>query len=125
MLFRWSHHPPMTTQAGLGRLVHRGFPPTAQRAAPSASGVDPRFYAPVMADDLAGWEESGGALRRRFEFADFSAAFAFMTRVALLAEKRGHHPDWSNSWNKVDIALSTHSAGSVVTDADRELAAAI
>jgi 4a-hydroxytetrahydrobiopterin dehydratase len=87
--------------------------------------VDLRFYAPDMADDLSGWEESGGALRRRFEFADFSAAFAFMTRVALLAEKRGHHPDWSNSWNKVDIALSTHSAGSVVTDADRELAAAI
>ena len=43
-----------------------------------------------MADDLSGWEESGGALRRRFEFADFSAAFAFMTRVALLAERRGH-----------------------------------
>ena len=78
-----------------------------------------------MADDLSGWEESGGALRRRFEFADFSTAFAFMTRVALLAEKHGHHPDWSNSWNKVDIALSTHSAGAVVTDADRELAAAI
>jgi 4a-hydroxytetrahydrobiopterin dehydratase len=87
--------------------------------------VDLRFYAPDMADDLSGWEESDGALRRQFEFADFSAAFAFMTRVALLAEKHGHHPDWSNSWNKVDIALSTHSAGSVVTDADRELAAAI
>ena len=87
--------------------------------------MDRRFYARDMADDLAGWEESGGALRRRFEFANFSAAFAFMTRVALLAEKHGHHPDWSNSWNKVDIALSTHSAGSVVTDADRELATAI
>jgi 4a-hydroxytetrahydrobiopterin dehydratase len=71
------------------------------------------------------WEERDGALRRRFEFADFSQAFAFMTRVALLAEARGHHPDWSNSWNKVDIALSTHSAGSTVTDADRDLAAAI
>jgi 4a-hydroxytetrahydrobiopterin dehydratase len=78
-----------------------------------------------MADDLSGWEERDGALRRRFEFADFSAAFAFMTRVALLAEKQGHHPDWTNSWNKVDIALSTHSAGSVVTDNDRRLAAAI
>jgi 4a-hydroxytetrahydrobiopterin dehydratase len=71
------------------------------------------------------WEERDGALRRTFEFADFSEAFAFMARVALLAEKRDHHPDWSNSWNKVDIALSTHSAGSTVTDADRELAAAI
>ena len=48
-----------------------------------------------------------------------------MTRVALLAEQRNHHPDWSNSWNKVDIALSTHDAGSTVTDADRDLAAAI
>ena len=71
------------------------------------------------------WEERDGALRRTFEFADFSEAFAFMARVALLAEKRDHHPDWSNSWNKVDIALSTHSAGSTVTDADRDLAAAI
>jgi len=71
------------------------------------------------------WEEQDGALRRTFEFADFSEAFAFMTRVAMLAEARNHHPDWSNTWNKVDIALSTHSAGSTVTDADRELAAAI
>jgi 4a-hydroxytetrahydrobiopterin dehydratase len=71
------------------------------------------------------WVESDGALRRRFQFADFSEAFAFMTRVALLAEAKGHHPDWSNAWNTVDIALSTHSAGSTVTDADRALAAAI
>lgn len=71
------------------------------------------------------WEERDGALRRRFEFGDFSEAFAFMARVALLAEQRNHHPDWSNSWNKVDIALSTHAAGSTVTDADRDLAAAI
>ena len=48
-----------------------------------------------------------------------------MTRVALLAEKHDHHPDWSNSWNTVTIALSTHAAGSTVTDADRDLAAAI
>ena len=71
------------------------------------------------------WEERDGALHRRFEFADFSAAFAFMTRVALLCEQRNHHPDWSNSWNKVDISLSTHDAGSTVTDADRDLATAI
>jgi len=71
------------------------------------------------------WEERDGALRRRFEFADFSEAFAFMTRVALLAESRNHHPDWSNSWNKVDISLTNHAAGSIVTDADRDLAAAI
>lgn len=71
------------------------------------------------------WEERGGALHRTFEFADFSEAFSFMTRVALLAEQRDHHPDWSNSWNKVEIALTTHAAGSTVTDADRGLAAAI
>jgi 4a-hydroxytetrahydrobiopterin dehydratase len=71
------------------------------------------------------WAESGGALRRRFKFRDFSEAFGFMTRVAILAEKSGHHPDWSNSWNTVDIALTTHSAGSTVTDNDRNLAAAI
>jgi 4a-hydroxytetrahydrobiopterin dehydratase len=71
------------------------------------------------------WEERDGALHRTFEFADFSEAFAFMTRVALLAERLGHHPDWSNSWNKVSIALSTHDAGGVVTDADRRMAAAI
>ena len=53
----------------------------------------------------------GLAITRRFTFADFSAAFAFMTRVALLAEKADHHPEWSNVWNKVDITLTTHGAG--------------
>ncbi len=53
------------------------------------------------------------ALTRRFKFADFSAAFAFMTRVALLAEKFDHHPEWSNVYNRVDIALTTHDAGGV------------
>jgi 4a-hydroxytetrahydrobiopterin dehydratase len=71
------------------------------------------------------WTETDGALRRRFEFANFSEAFAFMTRVAMLAEKAGHHPDWANSWNTVEISLTTHSAGSTVTDNDRDLAAAI
>lgn len=71
------------------------------------------------------WQERDGALHAEFEFADFSEAFAFMTRVALLAEVRGHHPDWSNSWNRVSISLSSHDAGNVVTDADRDLADAI
>jgi 4a-hydroxytetrahydrobiopterin dehydratase len=78
-----------------------------------------------MTDASSDWTEVDGALKRTFTFADFSAAFAFMTRVALLAEKAGHHPDWSNSWNTVEISLTTHSAGSTVTDADRGLAAAI
>jgi len=76
-------------------------------------------------DETAGWTEADGTLRRRFEFKNFSEAFGFMTRVALLAEAAGHHPDWSNSWNTVDISLTTHSAGSTVTDNDRTLAAAI
>ncbi len=71
------------------------------------------------------WKEENNQLIRQFEFADFSAAFAFMTRVALLAEQHGHHPWWSNVYNRVEIRLSTHDAGDVVTDKDRQLADAI
>ena len=71
------------------------------------------------------WVERDGALHQTFEFADFTEAFAFMTRVAFAAERLGHHPDWSNSWNRVSISLTTHDAGNVVTDGDRALAAAI
>ena len=76
-------------------------------------------------DAASDWIEADGRLRRDFEFCDFSEAFAFMTRVALLAEVHGHHPDWSNSYNRVSISLTTHDVGNVVTDADRSLAAAI
>jgi 4a-hydroxytetrahydrobiopterin dehydratase len=72
-----------------------------------------------------GWQEDGGKLRREFTFKDFSEAFAFMTRVALLAEKRNHHPEWSNVWNRVAIELTSHDAGNIVTDKDRDLAEAI
>ena len=71
------------------------------------------------------WQEKGDKLQRSFVFTDFSEAFAFMTRVALLAESMNHHPAWSNVYNKVDIHLSTHDAGNVVTEKDRALAAAI
>ena len=74
---------------------------------------------------LTTWTELDGRLRRDFEFRDFAEAFAFMTRVAMLAEQRSHHPDWSNVYNRVSIALTTHDDGNVVTDADRELAVAI
>ncbi|WP_347092390.1 4a-hydroxytetrahydrobiopterin dehydratase [Sphingomonas parapaucimobilis] len=57
------------------------------------------------------WDESRDAINRRFVFADFNEAFGFMTRVALLAEKADHHPEWSNVWNRVDIVLTTHDAG--------------
>ena len=64
---------------------------------------------------LDGWTFDAGrnGIVKRFVFADFSAAFAFMTRVAMEAEKADHHPDWSNVWNRVDILLSTHDAGGV------------
>ena len=64
---------------------------------------------------------SGGAIRRSLRFADFSAAWAFMSRVALAAEAADHHPDWRNSWNRVDISLSTHEAGGL-TARDVDLA---
>jgi len=74
---------------------------------------------------LPGWSRGmDGALTKRFAFADFVAAFGFMSRVALAAEKRGHHPDWSNSYGTVTIALITHSAGGV-TRKDLELARVI
>lgn len=71
------------------------------------------------------WQETDNTLYRKFQFADFSAAFAFMTRVAMEAEKMDHHPRWTNVWNTVEIWLSTHDAGNVVTDKDRALAGRI
>ncbi len=71
------------------------------------------------------WKEQNDQLQKTFEFADFTEAFAFMTRVAFLAEKHQHHPDWSNVYNKVTIHLSTHDEGNKVTDKDRKLAKAI
>lgn len=71
------------------------------------------------------WTEQDGKLCRTFRFTDFSEAFAFMTRVAMIAEKQNHHPEWTNVWNTVTIRLSTHDAGDVVTDKDWKLAAAI
>lgn len=71
------------------------------------------------------WEEINNSLYKRFEFKDFSEAFGFMSRVALLAETHNHHPKWTNVWNTVEIWLSTHDRGNVVTEKDRKLAAAI
>ena len=68
------------------------------------------------------WKEENNSLYKKFEFSDFSEAFAFMTRVALAAEKMDHHPLWTNVYNKVEIWLSTHSAGDIVTDKDKKLA---
>ncbi|MEZ0487314.1 4a-hydroxytetrahydrobiopterin dehydratase [Fibrella aquatica] len=71
------------------------------------------------------WQETDNKLVRHFTFADFTEAFAFMTRVALIAEKMDHHPFWTNVYNKVTIELTTHDAGDIVTEKDRTLAAAI
>lgn len=71
------------------------------------------------------WHEEKNRLQRTFKFKDFAEAFAFMTEVAFAAEKLNHHPTWSNVWNTVEIQLTTHDAGNVVTDKDRALAKAI
>lgn len=68
------------------------------------------------------WQSANNELYRKFEFRNFSEAFAFMTRVALEAEKMDHHPRWTNVWNTVEIWLSTHSAGNTVTEKDQQLA---
>ena len=75
--------------------------------------------------DVPGWKETAGGLTRNFEFGDFSEAFGFIARVALVAETRQHHPDWSNSYGSVHIRLCTHDAGNKVTTKDYELAIAI
>lgn len=71
------------------------------------------------------WQEIDNTLYCKFEFSDFSEAFAFMTRVALEAEKIDHHPRWTNVWNTVEIWLNTHDAGNTITSKDHKLAAAI
>ncbi len=86
------------------------------------STLDPTARAAFLRE-FPQWREVSGrdAIARRFVFADFSAAFAFMTRVALLAEKMDHHPEWSNVYATLDVTLSTHDAGGV-TDKDVTMA---
>ena len=68
------------------------------------------------------WKENNNALEASVIFDNFVAAFSFMTAVALECEKMNHHPNWSNVWNQVHISLSTHDAGNIVTDKDKDLA---
>lgn len=68
------------------------------------------------------WKEENNQLKKSFQFNDFTEAFAFMTQVAFAAEKMNHHPNWSNAYNKVDIALFTHDAKNTVTEKDHKLA---
>lgn len=80
----------------------------------------------ALATTLPGWAlaDGGAAVKRDFRFRDFNEAWGFMARVALLAERHDHHPDWSNVWNQVSIRLSTHDAGGI-TERDVRLAQAI
>ena len=79
-----------------------------------------------LAARLPGWTMATGrdAIQRTFKFKDFSEAFGFMARAALVAEKMDHHPEWTNVWNRVDATLSTHSAGGL-TELDVKLAEAM
>jgi 4a-hydroxytetrahydrobiopterin dehydratase len=71
------------------------------------------------------WKEENNQLKGSFQFSNFIEAFGFMARVALIAEKMNHHPNWTNVYNKVDITLSTHDKGNVITEKDRKLASEI
>ena len=83
----------------------------------------PTIPVPEALAQLDGWAAADGraAIVKRFQFADFNAAFGFMTRVALAAEKMDHHPEWSNVYNRVEILLATHESGGV-TERDVRLA---
>lgn len=74
---------------------------------------------------LTGWRVADGKLHKEFKFADFTAAFGFMAKVAIEANTMDHHPEWSNVWNKVVIDLVTHSAGDRISNLDVKLAAKI
>lgn len=71
------------------------------------------------------WTEDNNKLVGEFVFEDFSQAWAFMTEVAILAERKNHHPDWSNMWNRVVITLTTHDEGDIITEKDRKMADSI
>jgi 4a-hydroxytetrahydrobiopterin dehydratase len=71
------------------------------------------------------WTETNNQLYQKFSFNDFVEAFGFMVKVAMVAEKMNHHPTWTNCWNRVEIWLSTHDAGNIITEKDRQLAATI
>ena len=71
------------------------------------------------------WKEENNSLVKTFTFTDFTQAFGFMTKVAIVAEKMNHHPTWINTWNKVSFQLSTHDAGNIITEKDHALAKAI
>ena len=68
------------------------------------------------------WQEIDNKLIKEFSFKDFKEAFEFMTKASVIINELDHHPEWTNTYNKVTIKLSTHDAGDIITDKDRELA---
>jgi len=84
-----------------------------------------RFFPESKIPSDKAWQEKDNKLYRKFQFKNFSEAFAFMTRVALAAEKMDHHPLWTNVYNTVEIWLSTHDAGNIVTEKDKKLSSKI
>jgi 4a-hydroxytetrahydrobiopterin dehydratase len=100
------------TRVASGQVGHfiGGDPPLMTVDAGSLLSPTVRFNCCVVSGM---WREEDGALRREFVFVDFAAAWAFMTEVARVAEQHDHHPDWSNSWNRVSIALRSHDVGRV------------
>ncbi len=74
---------------------------------------------------MEGWTETGQSLQKTFSFKTFGEAMSWMIKASYIVEKMDHHPEWTNSYNKVTVSLSTHSAGNKVTDKDRELAKAL
>jgi len=95
----------------------------AETAVPSAMAAAPLSLDQIanLPAELPGWQVVNGKLHRDVRFADFNAAFGFMARVALVAETLGHHPEWSNVWNRVTIELTTHDVGGL-SDLDVSLA---
>lgn len=71
---------------------------------------------------MMSWKEENNTLTQSFKFKDFVEAWSFMTKVAMMAEKMNHHPEWNNVYNKVNITLTTHDEGNSITSKDRELA---
>jgi 4a-hydroxytetrahydrobiopterin dehydratase len=98
--------------------------PTTDNRQPTTDNRQPTTdnRQPTTDNSFLMWTEKNNKLYRKFEFKDFSEAFSFMTRVALIAEKMDHHPTWTNTYNSLEIWLSTHDAGDTVTDKDQKLA---
>jgi 4a-hydroxytetrahydrobiopterin dehydratase len=101
---------------GTSRVVARGYIPTPGETMPrSRSGKLSKAKLAVALLELPGWKLKGGKLHREYKFADFVAAFGFMTAAALVAQRRDHHPEWFNVWNTVRVDLATHDAGGITT----------